>query len=60
MSRIVKAAPDARTIAFPSMVREVSDDAFDHASVESIVLNEGLEKLGGCRSEDNDYHRGIF
>ena len=60
MTQIVKAAPDARTIAFPSTIRDISDDAFNHTSVESVVLNEGLEKLGGCKDEDKVFYCGLF
>ena len=28
--------------------------------MESVVLNEGLERLGACRSEDDNPHKGVF
>ena len=28
--------------------------------LESVVLNEGLEKLGECTSDGKDYNKGVF
>ena len=57
MSRIVLGAKDARTVAFPSTVREVSDSAFAGANLLSAVLNEGLETLG---EHSNCSYDGVF
>ncbi len=44
-----------RQVTLPSSVKVIDDFAFDHSSVESIVLPEGLERIGryafeGCQS----------
>lgn len=59
MSQIAKASRGIRTITFPNTVREFSEDAFLGASLRSVVLGEGIEKLEGhkdCRSRPE----GIF
>ena len=58
-SQIAKASRGIRTITFPNTVREFSEDAFLGASLRSVVLGEGIEKLEGhkdCRSRPE----GIF
>ena len=47
MSRLVKAADDARTITLPNTVRDIQQDAFYQASqLRSLITNDGLETLG--------------
>ena len=61
MSSIEKGPRNARTIAFPSTVRAVRDGAFGkNGSLRSVVLNEGLETLGGCGDIKEKSHRGVF
>ena len=57
MVRIVRGEKSIKTITFPSTVREVSNAAFNSTLLRSIVLNEGLEKLGGVQG--NNYP-GVF
>ena len=46
MSQLVKGAKGARTVTFPSTVREVEHGIFEgDQSLRSAVLNEGLEQL---------------
>lgn len=61
----VKGAEDAKTAIFPKTVKEARDGAFTEKAgngsvLQSVVLNDGLERLGGCRSEDNNRHIGVF
>ena len=60
MSQIAKMATNARTIVFPNTTREIEEDAITRASPRSVVLNEGLERLGGCQDEDKVFHDGTF
>ena len=46
MSRLMKGAIDAKTIIFPSTVRDTYERAFSYSALQSVVLNEGLETLG--------------
>ena len=46
MSQLVEGAADIKTVVFPSTVRETLEDAFSNTSVQSAVLNEGLETIG--------------
>lgn len=46
MSKVVSGSKDTKTVIFPSSVRETSEDAFSNTSVQSVVLNEGLETIG--------------
>ena len=54
MSSIEEGAGNVRTLTFPSSVREVRSGIFtSNKSLGSVVLNEGLERLGGIKSEDD-------
>ena len=46
MSRVAQGANYAKTITFPSAVRDVAASAFRMAALLSVVLNEGLRTLG--------------
>lgn len=61
MSRVVRETDGARTLALPNSAREVLDGAFgENRRLRSVILNEGLETLGGCEDEDGQYHSGVF
>ena len=68
MFTFVSSARHAKTVALPNTVREVrggKSSEEDDGEVlpwvlESVVLNEGLERLGGCMDEDNERHKGFF
>ena len=51
---------DAKVIVFPRTVKRVLDGAFGGATVRSVVLNEGLERLGGLHGEDGAHCSGVF
>ena len=60
MSALVEGAKDVITITLPKTVKEVQHAAFYWvASLQSVVLNEGLETLGtsGAASRADD---GVF
>lgn len=48
LSQITRAKDNARTFVSPATVRKIVEGAFQYASLQSAVLNEGLEKLGEC------------
>lgn len=60
MSKITSGSNEIKTITLPNTVRHVMDDTFSHTPLESVILNEGLEVLGGCNDSDNSYHSGVF
>ena len=65
MSVLVKGTEDATTITFPNTVREVRRGAFSGEVrkprvLKSVVLNEGLERLGECNDRDLSYQNGVF
>ena len=54
MSSIEEGAENVRTFTFPSSVSEVRSGIFtSNKSLGSVVLNEGMERLGGVESEDD-------
>ena len=63
MSWLVHGAKAVRTITFPSTVRQASEYAFHYSqSLESFVLNDGLEELWGHydKSGYDEYYSGLF
>lgn len=65
MSVIAKGTEDVKTVTFPSTVRAVGGGAFSGTfekirALESVILNEGLVKLGGFRDKNNSHFRGVF
>ena len=50
----------SKMFVFPNTVRKIQDDAFRYAHLESVVLNEGIERLGDLQDEDGCYHEGPF
>ena len=58
--RIERVAEGAATVIFPNTARGTLEGAFENSSLRSAVLNEGLERLGGCEDEDDNSHDGIF
>ena len=61
MSAIEVGQKHGRTIVFPRTVRRVQEDAFSgRQCLWSVILNEGLEELGGCTADDKRYHGGTF
>ena len=46
MSQIVEGTVDIKTMVFPSTIRETSEETFSDTSVQSAILNEGLETIG--------------
>lgn len=61
MSRITKETAKIRTLIFPSTVREVLDPVFaGNMHLKSVILNEGLERLG--QFEDGEFYLcgGVF
>ena len=50
----------AKTVAFPNTTREILDGAFAKTALRSIVLNEGLERIGGRQEDDGGSHEGAF
>ena len=65
VSVLAKGAKDVKTVTFPSTVRAARSGAFSgdygmERPLESVVLNEGLERLGECASEGKDYNKGVF
>ena len=65
VSVLAKGAENIKLITFPGTVREARDGALseqgkDARVLESVILNEGLEKLGGLRSEDKKCHSGAI
>ena len=53
-------ATSAITIVFPNTTREIAEDAITRVAPSSLVLNEGLERLGGCKDEGKVTHNGTF
>ena len=52
-------AENTRTIIFPNTVRHVDTDSFKkYLSLQSVILNEGLERLRDY--EDDTYYSGAF
>ena len=54
ISRLMKGTTDAKTIIFPSTVRETYERAFSESVLQSVELNEGLKTIGEdifCDSE---------
>ena len=51
-------ATNARTIVFPNTTREIEEDAITRASPRSVVLNEGLERLGAKETRDGWEYEG--
>ena len=65
MSVIAKGAENIKTVTFPNTVKTVKNDAFSGklekmGTLESAILNEGLERLGECKYRYGDYHNGAF
>ena len=60
MSQLAGRPKGVRTITFPSTAKEVLDGAFKDSSLRSVVLNEGLEKLGERNSGRNRYTRDRY
>lgn len=57
LSQIRWTKKDVKTIAFPGTTRKVLDYVFFGATVRSVVLNEGLEKLGRRSFMDSSIQR---
>ena len=52
MQTVLALSNDAMTIVYPSTVRRVGEGAFElNQSLRSVILNEGLERLGECKDE---------
>ena len=51
-------ATNARTIVFPNTTREIEEDAITRVSPRSVVLNEGLERLGAKETRDGWEYEG--
>lgn len=58
MSQIVTVLLDSKTFVFPGTIKDVMETVFTYgASLKSLVLNEGLETLGGrCSIFVNSTH----
>ena len=50
MSQIEEGTRDAKTITFPSTIREVSDRAFENTTPMSVIVNEGLRRSENIRT----------
>ena len=46
LSQITRAKEDVKVIVFPETTKRVLDGAFQNTQLMSVVLNEGLQKLG--------------
>ena len=52
MQTVLALSNDALTIVYPGTVRRVGEGVFElNQSLRSVVLNEGLERLGECEDE---------
>lgn len=52
MQTVLALSNDALTIFFPSTVRRVGEGVLElNRSLRSVILNEGLERLGECKDE---------
>ena len=60
MSQIARAAKDIRTVISPSTVRKILDGAFEGTRLRSVILNEGLERLGGLVNKNKKFYIGVF
>ena len=65
MSVIAKGTEDVKIVTFPSTAKAVRCGAFagelsKTRALKSVVLNEGLVRLGGFRDKNNSYFRGVF
>lgn len=65
MSVIVKGAESTKEVTFPGTTREARDGSFSEQNkktrvLRSIVLNEGLEVLGGRRAENKQRYDGAL
>ena len=60
LSQIVRAGRCTRTVAFPSTTREALSGAFEGTALESVILNEGLERLGRCSNSVLVPSEGVF
>ena len=59
ISILVKGAQTARTVAFPTTLKKASGGVFENNTfLKSVILNEGLERLGG--TGDSKQHSGVF
>lgn len=65
MSALVRRAENAKTIIFPTTVKEAKIGTFSNErektdALESVILNEGLEKLGECKRGNTNHYEGVF
>ena len=65
VSAVVRVAARTKTMTFPGTTREARNSAFSGVyeelrALRSVVLNEGLEALGGCSDGDSDPRYGVF
>ena len=60
MSRVEGATRKIKILALPNSVKEVADGAFQYTYLESVILNEGLERLGVFYGEDDNRRKGVF
>ena len=61
MSLVVKGAKEVKTATFPDTAREVQDGVFwGNWQLLSVILNEGLEKIGACQDKYESSCYGVF
>ena len=62
MTRIFGASDGIRTVNFPDTIRAVRQESFcDFKSLQSVILNEGLEVLGTDEyRQDGKEYSGVF
>ena len=58
MSQIAKMATGTNIITFQDTTRELAEDAITLAAPSSVVLNEGLERLGAKETRDGWEYEG--
>lgn len=62
MSTILRGSKNVKTVTFPGTVKAVSRATFEgNKLLESVILNEGLEKLEGYQGAEYKYNsHGVF